>query len=168
MRFAFNFSPSHGPLRFVSSHSRFTRVSRSPLRKKRTSNNANIDCRSPFPTCRAEREENSRKQKPLLYCLTTTEYTSKNATAATSHKPQSRLVVDYNRTQDKVILPILNCCLVPLKYIYISLLVFKTSQLSKPKTDSLKIIFAYREVIAWNELPNHVRDIETLNRFKRT
>ena len=119
MRFAYNFSPSHGPLRFVSSHSRFTRVSRSPLRKKRTSNNANIDCRSPFPTCRAEREENSRKQKPLLYCLTTTEYTSKNVTAATSHKPQSRLVVDYNRTQDKVILPILDCCLVPLKYIYI-------------------------------------------------
>ena len=69
MRFAYHFSPSHGPLQFVSSHSRITRVSRSPLREKRTSNNANIVCRSPFPTCRAEREENSRKHKSHYYTV---------------------------------------------------------------------------------------------------
>ena len=39
-------------------------------------------------------------------------------------------------------------------------------QLPKPKTNSLKRTFAYRGAIAWNELPNHVRDLETLNRFK--
>ena len=30
----------------------------------------------------------------------------------------------------------------------------------------IKRTFAYRWAIAWNELPNHVRDLETLNRFK--
>ena len=54
---------------YVSSHSCVTRVSRSPLREKRTSNNANIVCRSPFPTCRAEREENSRKHKSHYYTV---------------------------------------------------------------------------------------------------
>ena len=61
----------------------------------------------------------------------------------------------------------LDCCLGSLKKIYITFSLQKMpSQLSKPKTDSLKIIFAYREAIGWNELPNHVRDSEKLNKFK--
>ena len=39
-------------------------------------------------------------------------------------------------------------------------------QLHKTRTDSLKKNFAHRGAIAWNELPNHVRDLETLNTFK--
>ena len=35
-------------------------------------------------------------------------------------------------------------------------------QLPKPKTNSLKRSFA----AAWNVLPNHVRDLKTLNSFK--
>ena len=157
MRFAYHFSPSHGPLHFVSSHSRVTGVPRSPLRKKRTSNNATLIVGHPLKHAGRNAKENSRNRKPLLYSLTKTEYTSKNATAATSHKPQSRSVVDYNRTQDRVNLPILDCCLGSLKKIYITFSLQKMpSQLSKPKTDSLKIIFAYREAIGWNELQNHV------------
>ena len=36
MGFASRFCPSHGPLRFVTSNSRVTRVSRSPLCEKRS------------------------------------------------------------------------------------------------------------------------------------
>ena len=39
-------------------------------------------------------------------------------------------------------------------------------QLPKPKTNSLKRSFAYRGAAAWNALPNHVRDLKTLNSFK--
>ena len=53
MRFAYLFSPSHGPLRFVTNHSRVTRVSRTPPCEQRSSKNANM---SPFPRCRAKRE----------------------------------------------------------------------------------------------------------------
>ena len=83
MRFAYNFSPSHGPLRFVSSHSRVTRVSCTPLCEQRSIKMVG------HPSQHAVRnaQENSRKRKSLLYSLTKTEYTSKNATAATSHKP---------------------------------------------------------------------------------
>ena len=37
-------------------------------------------------------------------------------------------------------------------------------QVPKPKTNSSKISFAYRGAAAWSALPNHVRDLETLNR----
>ena len=42
-------------------------------------------------------------------------------------------------------------------------------QLPKPETNSLKRIFAYLGAIvgAWNELPNRVRDLETLNMYLR-
>ena len=39
-------------------------------------------------------------------------------------------------------------------------------QLPKPKTNLLKRSFAYRGAAAWNALPNHVRDLKTLNSFK--
>ena len=38
-------------------------------------------------------------------------------------------------------------------------------QLPKDKTNSLKRHFAYRGVAAWNALPNHIRDLKTLNSF---
>lgn len=56
MCFAYHFSPSHAPLRFFTNHSRVTRVSRTSLCEQRSSKNANIDSRSPFPTCQAKRE----------------------------------------------------------------------------------------------------------------
>ena len=34
-------------------------------------------------------------------------------------------------------------------------------QLHKPNRNLLKRTFAYRGVIAWNELPNHVRDLNS-------
>ena len=157
MRFAYYFSPSHGPLHFVSSHSRVTGVPRSPLRKKRTSDDANIDCRSPFKTCRAKRERKFQKSKAITILSYKNKIHLQKCNCGhflPNPTMQSRSVVDYNRTQERVNLRILDCC---------SLLVFKTSQLSKPKKDSLKIIFAYREVIAWNELPNHVRDIKQVH-----
>ena len=83
MCFAYHFSPSHGPLHFVSSHSRVTGVPRSPLRKKRTSNNATLIVGHPLKHAGRNAKENSRNRKPLLYSLTKTEYTSKNATADT-------------------------------------------------------------------------------------
>ena len=63
----------------------------------------------------------NRKRKPLLYSLTKTEYSSNNATAATFSQTLVS-VIGYIRSQDRVILPIPDCCLVPLKkYITFSL-----------------------------------------------
>ena len=77
MCFAYHFSPSHGPLHFVSSHSRVTDVPRSPLRKKRTSNNATLIVGHPLKHAGRNAKENSRNRKPLLHSLTKTENTSK-------------------------------------------------------------------------------------------
>ena len=40
-------------------------------------------------------------------------------------------------------------------------------QLPKPKTNFMKRSFSYRGAIAWNELPNGVRELNTLESFKR-
>ena len=39
-------------------------------------------------------------------------------------------------------------------------------QLPKPKNNLLKRPFSYHGAAAWNALPNHVRDLKTLNSFK--
>ena len=130
MRFAYHFSPSDAPLRFVTNHSRVTRVSlachsrfaHASVRTTKQYKNANIDCRSPFPRCRAKRERKflppGDKQKTkaiaILHSLTKTKYSSNNATVATFSQTLIS-VIGYIRTQDRVLLPILDCCLVPLK-----------------------------------------------------
>ena len=83
MCFAYHFSPSHGPLHFVSSHSRVTGVPRSPLAKNEPATTQTLTVGHPLKHAGLNAKENSRNRKPLLYSLTKTEYTSKNATADT-------------------------------------------------------------------------------------
>ena len=117
MRFAYHFSPSHAPLRFVTNHSRVTRVSRTPLCEQRSSiKTRTLIVGHPSQDAGRNAKENSgllgtnRKRKPLLYSLTKTKYSSNNATVATFSQTLVS-VIGYIRTQDRVLLPILDCCI---------------------------------------------------------